>query len=93
MSKYTEGQKVFAYVVMSTQGANVLTGGEKAEGKVLIEKQGRGPSHTYNWCSDSGEMTYWLTRKAGRGFIRGESVEWDEVTKRQMAFLIEKAAA
>jgi hypothetical protein len=95
MSKYMPGQKVFAYVVMSSQGPNILTDGSNPEGKVLIERQGRGPSHTYNWMGGGSEMTYWMARKAGRGFMddKAENVIWDDVTKRQMEHLIAEAKA
>ena len=92
MSKYHPGQKVFAYVVMSETGPEILTDGSKAAGKVLIERQGKGPSHTYNWMG-GGEMTYWQAKKAGRGFMDDDAknVIWDEVTKRQMDYLIAEA--
>ncbi|MBB5748572.1 hypothetical protein [Micrococcus sp. TA1] len=93
MTKYTDGQKVFAYVVMSSEGPNVLTNGKEPEGMVLIEKRGRGPVHTYEWFSEGREaLTYWHCTKAGRGFVRGEKVEWDDYTKRQMEYLIKEAA-
>ena len=94
MSKYREGQKVFAYVVMSSEGPNILEDGSQPEGMVLIGKQGRGPHHTYEWLN-YGElpMTYWHCTKAGRGFIRGEKVEWDDDTKQKIADLKHQAAA
>ena len=82
MSKYQEGQKVFAYVVMSVDGPSVLADGSDGIGKILIETSGKGPSHTYNWYSEEhGGFTHWLAKKAGRGFFKGGRIEWDEATK------------
>lgn len=85
MSKYREGQKVFAYIVMQAEGPNILTNGKSPLGQVLIEKTGRGPSHTYEWFNaDRDELTYWHCAKAGRGFIKGDGVDWDEDTQRKI---------
>jgi hypothetical protein len=93
MSKYKDGQKVFAYVVMSVDGPSVLGDGSDGVGKILIERTGKGPSHTYNWYSDEHEgFTHWFAKKAGRGFFWGGAVEWDEETKKRLARLKAQAA-
>ncbi|MCY1245647.1 hypothetical protein D9M72_588130 [compost metagenome] len=82
MSKYHEGQKVFAYVVVGVDGPSVLADGSDGIGKILIERTGKGPAHTYNWYSeDHAGFTHWHAKKAGRGFFRDGTVVWDESTK------------
>ena len=82
MSKYQEGQKVFAYVVVSADGPSVLEDGSDGVGKILVERVGKGPSHVYNWYSEEhGGFTHWSAKKAGRGYFRGGRIEWDEDTK------------
>jgi len=94
MSKYKEGQKVFAYVVMSVDGPSVLGDGSDGVGKILIERTGKGPFHTYNWYSDEHEgFTHWFARKAGQGFFRGGTVAWDEATRERIEKLMAQAAA
>lgn len=79
MSKYTEGQRIFAYVVTAENGPAILKDGASALNLTLTEKTDRGETTVYPWASNDG-FAEWTARRAGTGTVQDGKAVWDDAT-------------
>lgn len=80
MSKYTEGQRIFAYVVTAENGPAILKDGASALNLALTEKKDKGETIAYQWATGKGDLTEWTARRAGTGTIQDGKAIWDDMT-------------
>lgn len=80
MSKYTEGQRIFAYVVTAENGPAILKDGASALNLTLTEKKDKGETITYPWAAGDGTPAEWTARRAGTGTMQDDKAVWDDAT-------------